>query len=374
MQWLLDILRGAVIGISNIIPGVSGGTMAVSMGIYDRLIGDINGLLKRFRKSVIDVLPIGIGILVGIFAFSALIGGLLGVSIPWDADLSHAKAPLTQKRLTAMDVLNEGLSDIQLTHGDDSAVLTHLNGSSWKLVYQDGTEKTLSSSALKFKRVNDGYQLELSPVRPPLTKMPTIFAFIGLILGGLGVIFRRIKVSEFKAGGWVLFILFFALVVVLPLLRAPGAQSAGNSFGSILLMMLLGGVASATMVIPGVSGSMILMLLGYYEAVIGALNSLRGGDFSALVLLLPFGIGIVIGLFLIAKLISTLLEKAPVLTFAAILGLVLASPVALLIQNSECFGVATAANWLVSLLCLVGGAVVAWLLSRLDSKPQSTEG
>ena len=368
MQWILDILRGAVIGVSNIIPGVSGGTMAVSMGIYDRLINDITNLFKRFRQSVIDVLPIGIGVVVGIFAFSALIGSLLGVSVPWEADLSQAKAPFTQKRLTAMDVVNEGLTEIALTHNGETAKLTREDGNSWKVAYADGTVRTLTGSALKFKRVNDIYQLELSPAKPPLTKMPTIFAFIGLILGGLGVIFRRVKVKDFRITGWILFAAFFALVVVLPLLRAPTAQAAGASFGNILLMVLLGMIASATMVIPGVSGSMILMLLGYYEAVIGALNNLRSGDMSTLVILLPFGVGIVLGLFLIAKLISTLLEKAPALTFAAILGLVLASPVALLIQNSECFAIATPANWVVSFLCLAAGFVAAWLLSKLDSK------
>ena len=367
MQWFLDILRGAVIGISNIIPGVSGGTMAVSMGIYDRLINDITHLFKKFKQSVIDVLPIGIGVVVGIFAFSALIGSLLGVSVPWEADLSQAKAPFTQKRLTAMDVINAGVSEITLTHNNETATLTHESGNSWKAVYADGTSRSLTGSALKFKRVNDAYQLELSPVKPPLTKMPTIFAFIGLILGGLGVIFRRVKMKDFKVTGWIVFAVFFALVVVLPLLRAPTAQAAGASFGSLLLMVLLGMVASATMVIPGVSGSMILMLLGYYEAVIGALNNLRSGDLSSLVILAPFAVGIVLGLFLIAKLISTLLEKAPALTFAAILGLVLASPVALLIQNSECFEVATVGNWAVSILCLAAGFAAAWLLSKLDN-------
>ena len=370
MQWFLDILRGAVIGISNIIPGVSGGTMAVSMGIYDRLINDITHLFKRFRQSVIDVLPIGIGVVVGVFAFSALIGSLLGVSMPWDADLSQAAEEFTQKRLTAMDVINAGVTEITLTHSGETAVLTRSGDNSWKLVYADGTEKLLTGSALKFRKADSGYQLELSPAKPPLTKMPTVFAFIGLILGGLSVIFKRVKIRDFKASGWILFAAFFALVVVLPLLSAPRAQSAGTSFGTMLLMVLLGMIASATMVIPGVSGSMILMLLGYYEAVIGALNSLRSGDFSALVLLAPFGIGVVLGLFLIAKLISTLLEKAPVLTFAAILGLVLASPVALLIQNSECFAVATPANWFISLVCLGAGFAAAWLLSRLDSKQE----
>ena len=373
MQWFLDILRGAVIGVSNIIPGVSGGTMAVSMGIYDRLINDITNLFKRFKQCLIDVLPIGIGMVVGIFAFSALIGSLLGVSVPWDADLSQAATEFTQKRLTAMDVVNAGVTEIALTHNGETAVLTQSGENSWKLTYQDGTEKTLTGSALKFKKADSGYQLELSPANPPLTKMPTIFAFIGLILGGLSVIFRRVKISDFKVSGWIIFAAFFALVVILPLLSVPRAQSADASFGTILLMLLLGAVASATMVIPGVSGSMILMLVGYYEAVIGGLNSLRGGDFSALVLLAPFAVGIVLGLFLIAKLISVLLEKAPTLTFAGILGLVLASPVALLIQNSECFAVATAGNWVISLICLAVGFLIAWLLSKLDDKSSDKE-
>ncbi len=371
MQWLLDILRGAVIGISNIIPGVSGGTMAVSMGIYDRLINDITHLFKQFKKSLVDVLPIAIGVVVGIFAFSALIGSLLGVSVPWEADLSQAKAPFTQKRLTASDVVNEGVTEITLTHAGETAALSLVSGNTWKFTDQAGNEKTLTGSALKFKRAGDGYQLELSPIRPPLTKMPTIFAFIGLILGGLGVIFRRVKPKDFKAGGWTVFAVFFALVVVLPLLSIPRAQTATVSLGSVLLMVLLGMIASATMVIPGVSGSMVLMLLGYYEAVIGSLNGLRSGDLSSLAILAPFGIGVVLGIFLIAKLISTLLDKAPTMTFAAILGLVLASPVALLIQNSECFQVATPGNWAISLLCLAAGAAVAWLLSRLDQKQEN---
>ena len=78
LQWFLDILRGAVIGVSNIIPGVSGGTMAVSMGIYDRVIYAVNNLFKQFKKNFRDLLPIIIGVLIGLFAFAALIGSLLG--------------------------------------------------------------------------------------------------------------------------------------------------------------------------------------------------------------------------------------------------------------------------------------------------------
>ena len=50
MKWFLDVLRGMVIGLANVIPGVSGGTMMVSMGIYDKLIWSINNLFKKFKE------------------------------------------------------------------------------------------------------------------------------------------------------------------------------------------------------------------------------------------------------------------------------------------------------------------------------------
>ena len=52
MNAVLNILRGIVIGIANVIPGVSGGTMAVSMGIYDKLISSVTGLFKHFKQSM----------------------------------------------------------------------------------------------------------------------------------------------------------------------------------------------------------------------------------------------------------------------------------------------------------------------------------
>ena len=52
MKYIMDLIKGIFIGIANIIPGVSGGTMAVSLGIYDRLISSITGLLKNVKKSL----------------------------------------------------------------------------------------------------------------------------------------------------------------------------------------------------------------------------------------------------------------------------------------------------------------------------------
>ena len=77
MNQILDILRGIVIGIANIIPGVSGGTMAVSMGIYDKLIGAVTGLFRHFKDSIRLLLPLGIGMAIGIVGFGFLLKYLL---------------------------------------------------------------------------------------------------------------------------------------------------------------------------------------------------------------------------------------------------------------------------------------------------------
>ena len=61
MTFILDIIKGMLIGIANIIPGVSGGTMAVSLGIYDKLISSISGLLKDWKKSARTLFPIILG-------------------------------------------------------------------------------------------------------------------------------------------------------------------------------------------------------------------------------------------------------------------------------------------------------------------------
>ncbi len=57
MTFLMDTIKGILIGIANIIPGVSGGTMAVSLGIYDKLIASVSGLLKDWKKSLSVLFP-----------------------------------------------------------------------------------------------------------------------------------------------------------------------------------------------------------------------------------------------------------------------------------------------------------------------------
>lgn len=255
MNLIKEIIKGVFIGIANIIPGVSGGTMAVSMGIYDKIISAITNLFKDFKNSVKCLFPYIIGGIAGIIGLSFMIEYLFG----------------------------------------------HF-------------------------------------------PLQTSMAFIGLILGGLPILFQRIKGKRIGLSNGIIFLLFFALIIVLQLLGGNDGnqREITISFVEIIKLFAIGVVASATMVIPGVSGSMILMILGYYEPIIAIINSFIKAvirlDFPVILngiyILLPFGIGVLIGIFAIAKLIEILLTRFEVLTYCAILGLVVASPVAILMNTN----------------------------------------
>ena len=73
INFVMDIIRGILIGIANVIPGVSGGTMAVSLGIYDKLISSLTGIFKNFKKSIQFLVPVILGAGIGIVGFAFMI-------------------------------------------------------------------------------------------------------------------------------------------------------------------------------------------------------------------------------------------------------------------------------------------------------------
>lgn len=253
-EFIMNILRGIVIGISNVIPGVSGGTMMVSMGIYDRLILVLTHFIKRMKETVALLVPIGIGMLLSIAIFAKLFSEVLFPRFPLQTNLF----------------------------------------------------------------------------------------FIGLILGGLPIIYRKVKGVSVKLPQILAFLLFFALVTVLAVVGEGNGADADIAFsvGNVLKLFGVGVIAAATMVIPGVSGSMIMMVLGYYNTIISTINAfidaLRAFDISALldtfIVLVPFGVGVAVGIVAVAKLIEFMLKKFPAVTYWAIIGLIVASPIAILIM------------------------------------------
>jgi putative membrane protein len=140
----------------------------------------------------------------------------------------------------------------------------------------------------------------------------------------------------------VAFIVLFVVVVGFALIGEGNGSSVDVTFsvGTILKMFVVGVIAAATMVIPGVSGSMVMMILGYYNTIIDTINAfinaLKDFDITAMlntfIVLIPFGIGVVVGVVAVAKLIEFLLNKFPLVTYWAIIGLIAASPFAIIIM------------------------------------------
>ncbi len=172
--------------------------------------------------------------------------------------------------------------------------------------------------------------------------MQTNLFFIGLILGGLPVIYSRVRGNSIRIPQILAFVLFFIMVVGFALVGEGGDASADISFSvfNVIKLFGVGIIAAATMVIPGVSGSMIMMILGYYNTIIDTINSfinaLKDFNIAAMldtfVVLVPFGIGVVVGVVAVAKLIEFMLKKYPLVTYWAIIGLIVASPFAILIM------------------------------------------
>jgi putative membrane protein len=277
MKGFKDILRGIVIGVANAVPGVSGGTMMVSMGVYDDLIYCLTHIFKEFKKSIKILLPYVVGMLIGIVGLAFVI--------------------------TAM-----------------------------------------------FERI----------------PFQTCMLFIGLILGGIPILTSHLKGVKFGISHALIFLVLFVAIIALELFGGNGTDvSLTVSPLSMIKLFVVGVIAAATMVIPGVSGSMMLMTMGYYYPVLGSVKdcvtALAALDFARLfqicIVLIPFGLGVIVGIFAVAKLIELLMQKWEALTYCGIMGLVIASPVVILMGTKfPAFHVTTVVT---GILALVVGVVIA---------------
>ena len=243
---IINVLKGMIIGVANIIPGVSGGTLMIILGIYEDVIDTISHFFSNFKKNLLFILPLGIGMILSILLLS----------------------------------------------------------------------KVISFSLDKY---------------PFAT---TIF-FIGLIIGGLPLLWKRASASKNNISNWLVFIITFGIVLLFTFMKSGDytVSFANLDIMGYLKLFIVGMVAAATMVIPGISGSFVLMLLGYYEPIVNTIKDLT--NFSNLgsniLVLAPLGIGIVIGIVLVAKLLEFLFKKYPVKTNYGVLGFVIASIISIVI-------------------------------------------
>lgn len=276
LEYLKFFLCGILFGTANVIPGVSGGTMLVVFGIFDRLTDSISGIKKIFQNFW--------------FLFTFALGAGAGILL----------------------------------------------------------------SAKVIKTLFDSFPIQ------------TNMFFIGLILGGIPLIYKfgtsEKKVKPLCA---VPFIIAMAAVIGLTVLDRMNiidiAPDAVSGFDPVISLKLLicAAIAAVTMIIPGISGSFVMMLLGVYQTVISALE-----EFNFYVLI-PFAIGAVIGIILGAKLISLLIQKNKLMVYSALMGLVIGSVYAIL-PDGFGFNLQTGYGF----VCLLFGVLAAVLIEKLNSSQE----
>ncbi|MEO0586302.1 MAG: DUF368 domain-containing protein [Planctomycetota bacterium] len=241
---------GVLMGLANLVPGISGGTMLLASGVYPRFIGAI-GELTRLRFRLWSVVTLGVVVA------AALVAIVLGAGLIKDLVVDYR----------------------------------------WVM-----------------------YAL-----------------FIGLTLGGVPVVWRLI---DRKTPATFIAVAFgFVGMALLALAQAQGSDAAGVTEASWVMMLLAGVAGASAMILPGVSGGYLLLVLGVYIPLLAAIETFRSAltdDFDMNVLwdvgvsmILPVGLGVVIGVVAVSNVLKVLLDKAPRATLGFLLGLLLGAVVGL---------------------------------------------
>ena len=245
MQYLMLFVKGIAIGAANVVPGVSGATLAVIFRVYDKLIASINSLFKDMKNSLKFLIPLGIGMVIGILALGSVLDFFL---------------------------------------------------------------QRFSLQAAAF--------------------------IAGLMAGSIPFIHKMALSKDKKKPYSYVVAAVFAIAIILLSIFAPTPDIYVNVEFSIQLVTLLfiGGVLTAgALMFPGISGAMVLILLGVFPVAMHTINLIREYlmtpfDFGLLapilIVCVPIGLGLLIGALAFSRIIAVLLKKHHGITYFAILGLI----------------------------------------------------
>lgn len=250
---LRTIIGGIAVGIANIIPGVSGGTMMVILGVFNRVMDAISNMLKKENpnrmKDIIFLGELLLGAAIGLIGFAKVLGFLLGK-----------------------------------------------------------------------------YEVQ------------TMYWFIGLIAFSIPVFLK----TEVKGKGKVKVLptlIGMALIFMLVYFNPGESTDVDVVFPALSLLLclklvLLGAIAGAAMLLPGVSGSMVLLILGEYYLFRAYLANVLLFQLNILIPLGFMGIGIILGIVISAKVCGYFLKHNHDATISFILGLIIASTLVLIPLNA----------------------------------------
>ena len=293
MNLIVLLIYGIVIGMANIIPGVSGGTLAVVFNIYDEFVNAITFNVKKIWGNRKFVFPLLIGMLSGIVIFSKL-----------------------------------------------------------------------------FTVLYENFPVQIN------------YLFTGLIVGSIPMIFgyavKHEKDTKLGAGRiasiCICALVGFALLLIFAYYDKVIDKSSDMNFilpelsvrltFRIFIAGILGAIA---MIVPGISGSLLMLILGVYPIIITSIPAMFHPEtfVHAVLLLLPNGVGVLLGLLCGAKLISWFLKKAPNQSYSVILGLLFGS----IINVFPGFAVLESVKLgIFSVLCFIVGFLMAYLSSKVEFK------
>lgn len=246
-----SIVGGLLMGLANLVPGISGGTMLLAVGAYPQFINGVAELSTfRFRPATI---------------------------------------------LTLACIVGAALLAIVTLAGPVSELVVHHRWAMYSL-------------------------------------------FIGLTLGGVPILWKLVKPADSVLV--LTSIIGIAVMAAMAMIGPAGASSSssGGSDSHAYAFYFLGGLAGASaMVLPGISGGYLLLVLGQYVTILSAVAALKNGAGSgdwetvaqALRILVPVGLGVVMGVVGVSNLIKVMLEKFERPTLGILLGLLLGAVIGL---------------------------------------------
>lgn len=265
---------GIIIGIGMIMPGVSGSILAISFGVYGRLIRSISNLKYALKNDLNFLISIVFGMGVGILTIGKLIL------------FFYTKHPV-----------------------------------------------------------------------------PTRFAFLGIILGGLPIIFRKIENTRVNTKNTITFILALTIGIMLFILDKKGTffnfqSMLDNNISSYIRLFITGILYSIGKIIPGISSSFLLMMVGMYNFFLSVVANPFSQDFSTYFYMIFIIFGFIIGAVLLSKLITYLIVNYEKITYSAILGFTIGTlPV---LYSRITFDI----NGIVSVICLITGFSLSYYFSK----------
>ena len=198
--------------------------------------------------------------------------------------------------------------------------------------------------------------------------------FIGFIVFAIPLIVRDEK-DRLKGKFWYLFYTLIGILIVSiityfnPVGGGSSIEIDNLNIGLVLYMFFAGIVAISAMVVPGISGSTILLIFGLYVPIITSINEFLHFNFKVLPILIIFGIGVITGILIIVKIIKKAFDKYRSQTIYLVFGLMIGSIYAIIMgptslevaQEAMSFGT-------FNILFFIIGGIVVYGLEVLRKK------